>query len=61
MQKILIPLFFVLFLTATGAVAQVIDTNCATYMRRIFYYAEKGAHFIRRISLLHFDRRNPPE
>jgi hypothetical protein len=45
MQKNFIPLFFVLFLATTGAAAQVIDTNCATYMRPIFYSAEKGAHF----------------
>ncbi len=53
MQKNLTLIFYVLFLAATGASAQTaaqapaqsVDTNCATYMRKIFYYAEKGARF----------------
>jgi hypothetical protein len=49
MLKNLILLFFVLALSSFGAsaqaTAQAVDTNCVTYMRKIFYYAEKGAHF----------------
>ncbi len=45
MQKHLVPLFVLTLLTSIGAAAQSIDTTCITYMRPIFYYAEKGARF----------------
>src|SRR6185312_8126415 len=41
----LIPLLVVSILAFTGAGAQQTGTNCGVYMRRIFYYAQKGAHF----------------
>jgi|GEM_PF-3022733 hypothetical protein len=45
MQKILLALSLITLTISIQADAQGIGSNCATYMRHIFYYAEKGARF----------------